>query len=263
MLTTAFNEEQELFSCESAHYHVFEPDLIIEATSVCDRSCLGCYAPNVVSSTDAKDLFVRSPSLFLQPSDLQLVIDRYTDEPNGARAKTVSIRGGEPTRHPKLIELLEILSPSTELIYLETHGRWLLQSSRIDIETSRERNSGTTALLRALAESQGFVKISFDRMHGLSVSGLQSMISVLDHHSIGWVIAITEATHNQFKQTREQIAFVPNRQIISQTMARSRSELRSARLGILGTDGVVKSQLSTKFASEENSLRMRESHQVL
>jgi MoaA/NifB/PqqE/SkfB family radical SAM enzyme len=35
----------------------FNPDLIIEVTAACNRACVGCYAPNVVSNESAISLY--------------------------------------------------------------------------------------------------------------------------------------------------------------------------------------------------------------
>lgn len=125
----------------------FAPDLIIEATSVCDRACVGCYAPNVISRASVEDLLNQDPSLFLTPDKLESTL-RKLHQINLHKSVVVSIRGGEPTRSPFISQLIEITStemPSAE-IYLETHGRWVITAQDISCESDEKINQVKTRL---------------------------------------------------------------------------------------------------------------------
>ena len=67
----------------------FTPELIVEATTVCDRACNGCYAPNVVSKEDATLLLKNSPSLFLTQEKLASTLSLLPEIP-----RNISVRGG-------------------------------------------------------------------------------------------------------------------------------------------------------------------------
>ena len=103
----------------------FCPDLIVEVTSICDRACSGCYALNIVSKKSKMAVYEQFQNLFLDSTVFSARLGEIADS-----AQTISFRGGEPTRHPFLSRLLELTADKTDSkIYLETHGRWVLDET--------------------------------------------------------------------------------------------------------------------------------------
>src|SRR5258708_13173502 len=94
----------------------FSSDLIVEATLVCDQSCIGCYAPNWVSKEIPADSFKSKPHLFLSPDALTSALRSI--RPHGGKPFAVSIRGGEPSPHPPLGSLIHILHPHARTNFL-------------------------------------------------------------------------------------------------------------------------------------------------
>lgn len=218
----------------------FKPDLIIEATSVCDRACIGCYAPNVVSKESSTKLLKSNPSLFLQPERLALTIGHLS-----LAEKIVSIRGGEPTRHPLLSELLKILAKTGAQLYLETHGKWL-----VDEENSQ-------SLLRVLAATETNVKISFDSMHGTSPKELSEMIAILRANKVGYSLAITEASSKLFLKSLALIEPQTTNEIYLQTKAITAEALIRPSLGVICVDGFIKKSLNSKLESSDYELERK------
>ena len=172
-------------------YFNFGPDLIIEATSVCDRSCAGCYSPNVVSTEEAQKLLEQKPNLFLKQEVLTHALSEL-EKSRSAKIPLISVRGGEPTRHPQIAELLQISARFGGHIFLETHGRWILS------------NDLFSKLILDECKRLGVVlKISFDKMHGGASVPLQAMIEKLDAVRIQYLVAITESTEAEFQLTRD------------------------------------------------------------
>lgn len=101
--------------------NTFIPDLIIEVTGACNRACFGCYAPNIVSNEAATILYEKQPEIFLGILALNNALNELERLPS-----ITSIRGGEPSLHPKLPILLRMVSSHTDHVVMETHGRWLL-----------------------------------------------------------------------------------------------------------------------------------------
>jgi organic radical activating enzyme len=221
-------------------HNAFKPDLVIEATSVCDRACIGCYAPNVVSKESSRTLLQTKPSLFLLPEDLALTVAELD-----LTKKIVSIRGGEPTRNPLLPELLKVLTKTGARPYLETHGRWLID----------EDDQGL--LLRSLVETDTNVKLSFDSMHGTSREELASMIAILHENSIPCSVAITEASSDLFVKVLSSISSLAIEEIYFQTKATTLDALVRPSIGVVGVDGLLKKSLNSKLESTEFALQRK------
>jgi organic radical activating enzyme len=217
---------------------IFSPDLIVEVTSVCDRSCNGCYAPNVVSRAGAKELQKFAPNLFLSAESLELGLEALEGE-KGSQPIVISFRGGEPSRNPFLAELLQVAARRSPRIFVETHGRWVIDP--IPGEEMENRR-----LIESIRNTHAIVKVSFDRMHGLSQEKLQAITDTLDREQIEWCIAITEATENAFMQTRSLCSWVPNDKVICQPKATSVTALIRPRLGVIRSDGSMTGQLSVR-----------------
>lgn len=213
----------------------FHPDLIIEATSVCNRSCHGCYAPNVVSKDSASELKNKSPELFLNQRSLQTALLDLGD----TLPIITSIRGGEPTLNPDLPELLMVTKFFTQSLYLETHGRWLLQNER----------SGHKELLNVIRSTGVIVKVSFDRMHRLGKDMFTEIVSTLEENHISYVVAITEPSLQEFRDVRSTIKFIPDEKIIYQQKAMRAEELIRPRLGIINNQGERRGTLTTRLTA--------------
>ncbi len=221
-------------------HNAFKPDLVIEATSVCDRACIGCYAPNVVSRESSQTLLSTKPSLFLFPENLALAISELD-----LAQKIASIRGGEPTRNPLLPELLKILAKTGAHLYLETHGKWLID----------EEDHGL--LLRSLVETGTNVKLSFDSMHGTVREELASMIAILHKNSIQCSVAITEASPDLFLKVLSSISSLAIGEIYFQTKATTLEALVRPSIGVVGVNGLLKKSLSSKLESTEFALQRK------
>lgn len=213
----------------------FQPDLIIEVTSACNRSCSGCYAPNVVSNKSAEELIKKEPGLFLDVRTLENEIIFWEQR----LPEVISVRGGEPSLHPGLPAILKLLKYFGKQVVLETHGRWLLPENR---ETY-------SSLIQATVENSVTLKISFDSMHGLKAEQLKQITSFLEKQNSGFVIAITEKTVQEFLETKTLATWIEDSKFIYQEKASSAKDLVKPALGVIGVSGKLKGELKSKFAS--------------
>ena len=207
--------------------------MIIEATSVCDLKCSGCYAPNVTTKEDANSLLQKTPSLFLLKdrlaASLQLV------EKSEGKISSAAIRGGEPTKHPLLSEILALVSQSIDSVFLETHGRWILA------DTEATRN-----ILASCRSRHITLKLSFDKMHGLSTEKLRAITNKLSSLGNSYLIAITESSIDDFLRTRRLCDWLSDDQIIFQKKAFLAKELIQPKMGVIRVNGTWTNGLSTK-----------------
>ncbi len=204
----------------------FCPGLVIEVTRACDRACAGCYAPNVLMKNGNASSV---PGLFLSPEALQAALESLPEQP-----RLVAIRGGEPSLHDGLENLLKMVCERTGQVVLETHGRWILEES--------PRHS-----LKTLSHLGVTVKISFDRMHGLSVESLRQITQRLEENKVKVLIAITEPTGEGFELAASSIAsFVDRSNLIFQKKATQASELVKPRIGVIDSNGKLKLSLTSK-----------------
>jgi hypothetical protein len=213
----------------------FAPDLIVEVTQVCDRACAGCYAPNVVTKSDGLELLRSNPELFLSPKNLESAVANLSKS-----LASIAIRGGEPSRHPELGQLLKIASRIGKTL-LETHGRWLLGAS-------------CAPLLKEIQESNTTVKISFDKMHGATSEELRTMLSRLTENAIPYLVAITESSLADYENTKALCDFVPESAIIFQKKASHFEELVRPKLGVIGVNGQFKRFLTHQEGIFKGSL---------
>jgi organic radical activating enzyme len=211
----------------------FLPDLIVEATSICDRACAGCYAANTITLEKPESLYKTKPYLFLDPKQFDISLKNALSE----EIPVISIRGGEPSLHPELNQLLVIASNYAKTVYLETHGKWLIKS---DFD-------GADKFLSALQAINGVVKISFDRMHATSAASLKEMIVRLEKNSVDFRVAITEATENAFREVAVTINWVPQDKIIFQKKAFAIHELVSPKFGVISSKGVASGGLNVRL----------------
>lgn len=213
--------------------NTFNPDLVIEVTSVCNRACKGCYAPNVVSKESASELLQKDPGLFIDPVVLQGTLLSLRNSLPGI----ISIRGGEPSLHPNLASILNTTKFFAPTVVIETHGRWLLNGER---EAYQE-------LILSIMENRTTLKISFDSMHALKTEDLQEIISFLQRNSIDYYVAITEEDLEKFAITRNSILWIKDEKIIYQRKASRNEELLRPRLGVLNSKGELRDNLNSKF----------------
>ena len=132
----------------------FRPELIVEVTVVCDRACLGCYAPNVIVKNDHELTFKERPALYLHRDALLTRLNKIASTIN-RRLSSLAFRGGEPTCHPQLPDLIKISLQYTDKLFIESHGRWALS-------TSKDTGIDAQHLLTALGQSNVVLKVSFD-----------------------------------------------------------------------------------------------------
>jgi organic radical activating enzyme len=205
----------------------FAPDLIVEVTRACDRACVGCYAPNVLMK-DGKA--ANTPGLFLSSSALKTALDALSERP-----RMVAVRGGEPSLHKDLERLLKLIGGRTDQIVLETHGRWILEDSpKISLE--------------ALSRLGITIKVSFDRMHAMSAESLRAVLQCIEASKMNYLVAITEATEEDFESIAASIApFADRKQLVFQKKAIRAEELVKPRIGVIDVSGKLKLSLTTKL----------------
>lgn len=221
----------------------FQPQIIVEATAVCDRVCTGCYAPNAVSRESIASLYEKYPNLFLNSNKVKNSLESLVHK-TGQSKFEMSVRGGEPTRHPKLGEILVELKKFASRLFLETHGRWIVYSQP-DETLSNE------ALLGLIAAQDIVVKISFDKMHGLSVDELHSITNRLDSKNISWCVAITEENEENFLSTATLVDWISSEQLIFQKKASRQDDLIKPELGVIKVRGLLAETLSTKTSFKD------------
>ena len=220
----------------------FQPDLILEVTSICDRRCKGCYAPNAVSQEDAETLFNSNPSFFLQTEKLKKTLEGLSQN----KISSISLRGGEPSRHPKLGELLEVIrSFNASDIFVETHGRWILEESE-----------STSQLIQACKDTNCILKISFDQMHGLKPEKLKAILDRITSAKIQYAVAITESTNEKFVVSRGFCDWVPNDKIIYQAKAVNSQDLLQPRVGVIGVNGYLVKNLTSNLRSDAQNIEV-------
>ncbi len=222
----ALSAEEDL----GATVNTFQPDLIVEVTGACNRACSGCYAPNVVAK-DSTEVFAKRPELFLKTEALNDVLSEMVP------VEIASIRGGEPTLHPELPSIINMVAIRAKEVFLETHARWLMEENFIPY----------LGLLKAIKDNGTIVKISFDKMHGLKAEELQRITHFLNWHDVDFRIAITEPTLADYMETRSLCGFIKDEKIIYQSMAISADELVKPTVGTINVRGELKATLNHKF----------------
>ena len=215
--------------------NTFIPDLIIEVTGACNRACVGCYAPNVVTQDGATELYEKRPELFIGIVALNNALNGLENLPS-----ITSIRGGEPSLHPKLPIILLMASRHSDQVMIETHGRWLLPKN---VSAHKE-------LVQSIKDNKAIVKISFDKMHGMQKDDLQMITEFLNCNEIDYRIAITENTLVEYIATRTICSWIDDDKIIFQQKAKSEFELVRPMIGIINVAGELKKSLTHKFIEE-------------
>jgi hypothetical protein len=220
-------------------YFKFAPELIVEVTMVCDRACTGCYSPNLVSRERAEIVQMRRPSLFLNPDVLRERLSDITFSTK-RQLRSLTFRGGEPTRHPELPALVDLSLRFTRRLFVETHARWLLPGEDAGLDAD--------AIMATLARRSVTLKISFDSMHETSAAELKELLERLDRRRVNWLIAITEPDDESIATCRASCVWVPDSKIVRQQKAVRASELNTPPLGVMRPDGTILRLLSTRRA---------------
>jgi hypothetical protein len=174
-----------------------------------------------------------------------IALSQFTE----ASLNLISIRGGEPTRHPGLGEIVALCGRIAKTICVETHGRWLLPDS-VD---------ASAALLREIKESDATIKLSFDRMHGLRPQQLRIITDFLNENRIRYLVAITDIDKSNFIETRQECHWIPDDKIVFQLKTTSIGDLSNPPLGVLNIGGKIVKNLNVKaeFAIERQHLPLK------
>lgn len=217
---------------------LFSPDILVEVTRACDRMCRGCYAPNIfVRSTGRQqDRSKFDASVFLDPAELDAALKNLC---NSSNVRELAIRGGEPTLHPRLAEILRIAATYAQTIFLETHGRWLATDSA----DCRDQ------IIGAIRETDAVIKLSYDRMHRVSAKKMMELIHVAETHEIRWTLAITEESECAALSVRNTVEWAPDNQIFFQRKVSRASELIRPRLGTITSVGRIQARPTNKFGA--------------
>ena len=99
------------------------------------------------------------------------------------------------------------------------------------------------------------MKISYDSMHGLSGKELMEITDYLDSRGGKYLIAITENTTKEFEATRNTAMWIEDAKILYQKKAKSIDDLIKPRLGVINTNGILSSDLNSKFPRNESKTK--------
>ena len=221
----------------------FRPDVIVEVTRACDRQCKGCYAPNILIGSSISSEILAEPGLFLDATVLaQKLAIIATDE---EKVNVTSIRGGEPSTHPNLPDLINVVSKHSKNIYIETHGRWL---------DPVRANQHTNAIIQACRDTGAILKISFDRMHGLSGTKLRAILDYVESNQIRWCVAVTENSLDEAKVFLSQYTWLHADKIFLQIKAKRASDLVKPTIAVIASDGNILLSVTSRWQVSTNIL---------
>lgn len=220
---------------------VFTPDLIAEVTSVCDRQCPGCYAPNFVTKDSPESVRRSNPGVFISASVFREALENVVAQ-NGSRISTLSLRGGEPSMHPEISQLVAITAEFAQEVYLETHGLW------IDMQSLTSQT-----ILESCAKFGAKLKVSFDRMHGLDVSRLRRILKAVELSGVQYLVAITEQTEEEYLRVRNLLPELADDSFVFQKRSTTEAGLILPRIGVLRIDGTLKASLSVRESFRSRS----------
>lgn len=200
----------------------FRPDLIIEATNVCNKYCKACYAPNVEVKSGRES--------YLSLDQLNFALDSLLFL---NQLRSISIRGGEPTLNKDIDHIICRLEKlNLEKIYLETNGDWIHENN---------------PLLLKLENSKVIIKLSTDKMHTVSAPIITKRVELLRSHKLNFILAVTEDSLNKCVEFVNE--YYPNldASFIFQIKAYSINELIQPTYGVLNSKGLLNKSLTTKF----------------
>lgn len=202
----------------------FQPDLVIETTNACDKQCLGCYAPNVLVNDKITDRFDIVKNL--EPNQLRSI---WSQLELPLKIEVISVRGGEPTLNPHIVDILEFLRDKADNLILETNGDWILKSSK---------------LINELDHKSVNIKLSADRMHGSILNRVESQLQILQKHQFITLLAVTAESFTEFEKFYRKLNssnFIP----VFQKKAFSLTELIQPKIGVISASGKFKKTLTT------------------
>ena len=212
----------------------FQPDLIVEVTGACNRACPGCYAPNFVTTKKPQEIFDENPDLFLSLLKMNNAFNEMSDYPF-----LTTVRGGEPSLHPDIAILLLVIQKKSRQVMMETHGRWILP-----------QNISSYAKLIATVKELGIIiKVSFDKMHALKKEELKEITEYLGQNGIGYKVAITEETIEEFMETKRLCPWISDEHLIYQAKVKNVDDLIKPSLGVITVKGEYKENLTSKLPS--------------
>ncbi|NSX55807.1 4Fe-4S cluster-binding domain-containing protein [Parasulfitobacter algicola] len=209
----------------------FDPELIVEITSVCDLNCPGCYSPTLRTTEKPEITLAQHPDMFMQPAALAKALSNLNPTP-----RSLSLRGGEPSRHPLLADLIRVSADVCETVWVETHARWLA------VNDDRRRD-----WIQTFKQTNAIVKVSFDKMHHLRTDILRDITDVLEAEDLRWMIAITEPDQASFQKTRNRCDWVEDHRITFQEFVTDHRLLVSPPLGTLSVAGRLQTQPTSHF----------------
>ncbi len=212
-----------------SHFKSFNPDLVVEVTNVCNKSCPGCYAPNII--TTKSNTKTNKNGKFLRASDLE---NTWLNIPD---VDTVAIRGGEPTLNPEILNIISYISTRAKHVYLETNGDWIKDGDD---------------LINSVKNSNLIVKLSVDSMHGSSIEETRKRIEKLKRHSIKSMIAVTEEDLTTFELFIEMHLSDFEGPILFQRKAKKIQDILKPRIGVLNTQGQLVNTVSVKSSFLSN-----------
>ena len=198
---------------------------------MCDLGCRGCYAPNLISTRSTTELVDARPELFLSEDKLQQALDKIACQRAGF-SFSAAVRGGEPSLHPNLAQLFRRLTTVAHPVYLETHGRWV--------------GVRDTEVLRVCSRLGIVLKVSFDSMHCISSQELLRICDAADAQCVHYLVAITEPSEHDFRETRDKCRWIPDERIVVQRKATVSAQLIQPKLGVLTPNGNLAAGLSVR-----------------
>jgi organic radical activating enzyme len=226
---------ERILSSNSNTWNIFsyKPDLIVEVTDACDRTCHGCYAPNVL--VRSRNVAQTSAIKFLTPLQLDSALSEMGDLDPGA---IISFRGGEPTLSPHFGELIELANFRKCIPVFETHGRWILTENTI-----------RRKIIDICKKTHPILKISADSMHAINHTQLKEMINAIKQNELSYIIAVTALSNEKLLEELNQLQVSPLEEIIFQPIATSSDELIKPTFGVIDKIGCIKDTLTDNFSA--------------
>lgn len=133
------------------------PNITIETSGVCNAKCTWCQN-GLRASKGLPEIHKRMPSRFMPPEQFAEIVSHLESEGLIERNKTqICIHNwGEPSLHPKLGEILDIIADRGFLYKISTNG-----SNRLELSPKQIRHAN-----RIVFSFSGFSQDSQDRIHG-------------------------------------------------------------------------------------------------
>jgi hypothetical protein len=156
-----------------------------------------------------------------------------------------AIRGGEPSTHPNLPALIRVADKYSGKVYIETHGRWLDPA----ISTTHAE-----AILDACRDTDATLKISFDRMHGLSSTRLRIILDHVESNRVRWCVAVTEDSIADACEFLAGVSWLTVDNIFLQIKAKRAADLVKPRMAVIASDGTISLTVSSRWQEHSDIL---------